>query len=160
MMCKLRKYWFQILLILSLIIVSFGCSASKTKTRKKIDTTTIRDINEKETIKSTRKGDTLSYTVLNPILKDTVIYIRDTRKLNSNTLRITYDNNGRQTIDCISNEINELKETIRNISENESRKEKTQLKEKESLLNGSFIFYIFIGLSGLILVNKIGNKFI
>ena len=140
-------------------LLIFSCSASKTKTSKQTDTNTVRDINEKETIKSTRKGDTLTYTVLNPILKDTVIYVKDTQKVGSNTLRIAYDSSGKQTIDCISDEINELKETIRSISEQENKKENLETKEKESILNGSFIFYIFLGLAGLLVVNKIANKF-
>ena len=148
------------LLYVLLILLFVSCSASKTKTRKQTDTNTIRDIQESETIKSTRKGDTLSYTVLNPILKDTVIYVTDTQKVGSNTLRIAYDNNGKQTIDCISDEINELKETIRSISENQSKKEDVQIKEKESMLNGTFIIYVFLGLAGLLVVSKLTNKFI
>lgn len=140
------------LLYIIIGLTLFCCSASKTKTSKQTD----RIINEKEITKSTRKGDTLTYTVLNPILKDTVIYVKDTQKVGSNTLRIAYDSSGKQTIDCISDEINELKETIRSISE----QEKTDIKEKESILNASFIFYVFLGLAGLLIVNKIANKFV
>lgn len=137
-------------IVVGLIIAS--CSASKTKTSKQTD----RVINETEKVKSTRAGDTLTYTVLNPILKDTVIYVKDRQKVGSNTLRIAYDSSGKQTIDCISDEINELKETIRSISEKES----VQTKEKESIINGSFIFYVFLGFAGLLIINKISNKFI
>ena len=140
------------LLYIAIGLIIISCSASKTKTSKKTD----RLINETETVKSTRAGDTLTYTVLNPILKDTVIYVKDTQKVGSNTLRIAYDSSGKQTIDCISDEINELKETIRSISE----QEKLDTKEKESILNGSFLFYIFLGLTGLLIVNKIANKFL
>ena len=148
------------IIYLAIGLLIFSCSTSKTKTRKQTDTNTLRDINEKETIKSTRKGDTLSYTVLNPILKDTVIYVKDTRKVGGNALRIAYDSSGKQTIDCISDEINELKETIRSISENEIKKENLQTKEKESILKPVFFLYIFIGLAFLMIVNKITNKFI
>jgi len=140
------------------LVLFFSCSASKTKTRKQTDTNTIRDISETETIKSTRKGDTLTYTVLNPVLKDTVIYFKDTQKVGSNTLRISYDTSGKQTIDCISDEINELKETIRSISEQEAKKETTQTKEKESIINGRVIVYVFLGLAFLMVVNKLMNK--
>ena len=59
----ISKNWFKALLIVSLIIVSFGCSTLKTKTNKTTDTNTLRDIKEIETVKSTRKGDTISYTI-------------------------------------------------------------------------------------------------
>jgi hypothetical protein len=154
----ITKNWFKALLIVSLIIVSFGCSSSKTKTSKITDTNTLRDINETETIKSTRKGDTLTYTVLNPILKDTIIYVRNERKQGSNTLRIRYDDSGKQTIDCISEEINELKETIRSISENESKKENIKTKEKESILQPIYFLYLFLGIGFLIIVNKVLDK--
>lgn len=148
------------IIYLFFISTLFSCSTLKTKTRKQTDTNTIRDIQETEIIKSTRKGDTLSYTVLNPILKDTIIYVRNEKKVGSNTLRIRYDDTGKQTIDCISEEINELKETIRSISENESKKENLETKEKKSIFNGMFVFYAFLGLAGLMVLNKITNKFI
>lgn len=150
----------NILFTIAGFIMIVGCSASKTKTRKETDTNTARNIQEKETVKSTRKGDTLSYTVLNPILKDTVIYVKDTRKVGGNALRIAYDSSGKQTIDCISDEINELKETLRSISEQETKNETVNTKEKESIINGSFILYVFLGLAGLLIVNKVTNKFI
>tara|TARA_R110000796_G_scaffold58965_7_gene135869 strand:+ start:1076 stop:1576 length:501 start_codon:yes stop_codon:yes gene_type:complete len=149
------KNWFKALLITSLIIVSFSCSTLKTKTKKTTDTNTLRDIKETETVKSTRKGDTLSYTVLNPILKDTIIYVRNEKKIGSNTLRIRYDQSGKQTIDCISDEINELKETIRSISENENKKEELRSKVKESFFKPIFFLYLFLGLAFLMLINKI-----
>ena len=160
MTSNLKNNWFEYLLLLALLLCCLSCATTKDKTRKQTDTETIRDIKEKETIRSTRKGDTLSYTVLNPILKDTVIYVRNKEKIGSNTLRIAYDTSGKQTIDCMSVEINQLKETIRSISENESKKENLRTKEKTSTFNGVTILYIFIGLAGLMIVNKIANKFI
>tara|TARA_R110000787_G_scaffold3665_1_gene14216 strand:+ start:53 stop:559 length:507 start_codon:yes stop_codon:yes gene_type:complete len=156
----ISKNWFKALLIVSLIIVSFGCSTLKTKTNKTTDTNTLRDIKEIETVKSTRKGDTISYTVLNPILKDTIIYVRNEMKQGSNTLRIRYDQSGKQTIDCISDEIDELKETIRSISENENKKEELRSKVKESFFKPIYFLYLFLGLAFLMLFNKITNKLI
>ena len=154
----IARYWFQILLIGSLVITSYGCSSSKNKTRKLTDTNTTRDIKEKETLTTTRKGDTITYTVLNPILKDTTIYVKNTEKTGS--LRIKYDSSGKQTIDCISDEINELKETIRSISENETKKEDLKTKDKETIVDGKLVFYIFLGLGGLLVLNKVTSKFI
>tara|TARA_R110000796_G_scaffold112286_1_gene223790 strand:- start:181 stop:684 length:504 start_codon:yes stop_codon:yes gene_type:complete len=154
----ISENWFKALLIVSLIIISFGCSSSKTKTSKITDTNTLRDIKETETIKSTRKGDTLTYTVLNPILKDTIIYVRNEMKQGSNTLRIRYDDSGKQTIDCISDEINQLKETIRSISENENKKENIKTKEKESILQPIYFLYLFLGIGFLIIVKKVVDK--
>ena len=148
-------------ILYTLIILIFtGCASLKTKTKKQTDTNTIRDINETETVKTKRKGDTLSYTVLNPVLKDTVIYVRNTERSGGGTLRIAYDKQGRQDIDCMTAEFEEIKETIRNISENETKKENEETKEKESILNGTFIIYVFLGLAGLLIVNKLMNKYV
>jgi len=147
-------------LLIALSVLSIGCSRSLFSTDKRTQSNIDRDIKEKETLTSTRAGDTLTYTILNPILKDTTIYIRNTEKRGSNTLRIAYDSKGGQTIDCISQDIQELKETIRSITEIENTKDRLKTKEKQSLFNPIFLFYVFLGLAFLIVVSKLSNKLI
>lgn len=150
----------KVLIILSIFTLCSSCNSSLFKWTKNKDTKTDRQIKEKEVINSTRPGDTLKYTILNPIFKDTTLYIKNKQKVGSNSLIIDYDRSGRQTIQCISDEIKELKETIRSIRELENEKLKVSSKEKESMLKPSFIVYIFLGLAFLIFVSKLSNKLI
>lgn len=150
----------KILIIISIFTICFSCNRSLFKGRQSKKTETNRTINEKEIINSTRPGDTLKYTILNPIFKDTTLYIKNKQKVGSNSLIIDYDRNGRQTIQCISDEVKELRETIRSIRELENERLNSKTKEVESLLNPSLIFYIFLGLAFLIFISKLSNKII
>jgi hypothetical protein len=122
-----------------------GCKSIKSKTDKELNTTT-----RTETYK---KADTLVYTVPKTVYKDTTIYVRNFEKSGSNTLKIVYDKEGnQQQIDCISDAVKELNETITNFKDNS--------KVKETDFKTTSIIYIFLGLAGLLIVNKIANKFI
>ena len=122
-----------------IIVLVVGCSATKTK--RTTDTTKI----EREL--TTRPADTLNYVVPRATYKDTIIYVKNFEKQGSNTLRIAYDNSGNAAaIDCISEEINELKETIINTKQDE--------KIKEKVFKDVYFIYLFLGLALLVFVSK------
>ena len=131
--------------VLFLVLLLVGCKVLKNK----------KDIEQTKVTRTElyKKADTLNYSVPNVKYKDTTIYIRNFEKEGSNTLKIVYDEEGRQTeIDCISDAVKELNETI------ETLKDNTKVKETSS--SSSLLLYVFLGLAGLLIVNKIANKFI
>ena len=69
--------------ILLLIILS-SCATSN----KKTSTNTLKEVKEQGIITTIRKSDTLSYTVLKPIYKDTTITV--VNKENRSTLYLKY----------------------------------------------------------------------
>jgi hypothetical protein len=80
--------------------------------------------------------------------KDTTIV--KTNYVNRTEARVTYDSDGNKTIECISSEINELKEEIRTITDNSKLKENS----KETSFQPITILYIFIGLGILLVLYK------
>ena len=117
------------------------CSCSTLKNKKDVEQT----ITQRQEIY--RKADTLKYSVPKAVYKDTTIYVRNFEKQGSNTLKIVYDKNGNQTqIDCISDAVKELNETITTLKDNS--------KIKDTNFNSINILYIFIGLIFLVLLNK------
>jgi hypothetical protein len=123
------------------------CSCKTLKDKKDIEQT---KITRTELFK---KADTLQYSVPNVKYKDTTIYIRNFEKQGSNTLKIVYDKQGNQTqIDCISEAVKELNETIEMLKDNS--------KTKETEFKSANFLYIFLGLAGLLIVNKLISKFI
>jgi hypothetical protein len=130
-----------------IVILLLLTSCATTKNKKQTETSTI------ERTLTTRAGDTLVYVVPNIKYKDTTIYHKNFENPASNTLKIVYDKQGKQTeIKCISDEINELREYINTFKEDS--------KVKETNFNNVIIIYVFIGLAFLIIVNKISNKFL
>lgn len=135
----------KLTLLIFLTLFSYSCKSLKNKSEKKT--------NVVERTETKRAGDTLTYSVPNVVYRDTTIYVRNFEKQGSNTLRIAYDQQGNQTaIDCISDEISELKEIITNTEEKE--------KIKETDFKTSTILYVFLGLAGLLIVNKLMNKLV
>ena len=65
-----KKRWFEILLILSIIFTLFSCDIQKKAIKSKEDRT-VSELQER-TIK--RKGDTVTYTVPKITYRDTTIY--------------------------------------------------------------------------------------
>lgn len=132
------------LIILILVLV---CSCKTLKNKKDIEQT----VTQRQEI--FKKADTLKYTVPKAVYKDTTIYVRNFEKAGSNTLKITYDKQGNQEqIDCISDAVKELNETITSFKDNS--------KTKETNFKSGTILYIFLGLGGLLIVNKLLSKFI
>lgn len=135
-------------LVLIFVLVSlFGCKTSKESLfndKSKTDTFT-----EKKTV--TRAGDTVTIDIPNIRYKDTTI-----TKINYDTKTIAsvrYDSQGNQTFDCISAELKELIETMKQTTENDIEAE----AKRESEFNPQYIFYaigflafiVFVGLGVL-----------
>lgn len=144
--------------LLILLITLFSCGTAKNKKEKVTDTVTSTSSIEKGEIISSRPGDTLTYTVLNPVLKDTILYITNTEKAYSNTLRIKYDESGLQTIDCISQEIDELKKYIIELEQNKTETITEKEKVKETTFKPIMILWIFIGIAVLIIIVRLAKK--
>jgi len=141
--------------IILISLMFCNCESTKSIFRKKDKTETNKETKETGLISSKRDADTLKYVLPNIKYKDTTIYVKDYKNPNSNTLRIKYDNAGNQkAIDCISNEINELKSYIIETKENEKKHVKTSDKEKQTVFSSLNILYIFIGLAFLLVVYK------
>ena len=134
-----------------LIILLILTSCATTKNKRSTDT----NIKEKEqgTIISKRKADTLNYTILKPIYKDTTIVVEN--KDNRSTLYVKYNDKGEQDISYICDELEEVKTYIREIEENKTEK----LKDKDSVFKPIFILYGFIGFAFLMLLSRVLKRF-
>lgn len=136
---------------LIIIITAFlllGCASTKTKK----NTETVKEVKEKGTVISKRKADTLNYTILRPIYKDTTITV--VNKDNKSTLYVRYNDKGEQNISYVCDEIEELKRYIIDSKE----KTNENLKEKESVFKPIFILYIFIGFAFLMFLSRVLKK--
>ena len=149
----------KIIFLLFLTFTITSCSILKTKKTRDLTTKTKTLSVETGEVLSKRQGDTLTYTVLNPILKDTTIYVKNKEKQNSNTLRISYDKSGLQNIQCISDDINELKRYIKEVDENKTEEIKETEKIKETNFKPIFILYVFLGFAFLIILFRVLKKF-
>ena len=149
----IKKYWFQILVIFSILFTLFSCDIQKKAIKNKQDRT-VSELSER-TIK--RKGDTVSYTVPKIIYKDTTIY---TVNRQGTTLRTVYDNSGQiNQIDCFSSliEITERNEKLL------QEVLKSKDREKTEEFDSSIILYGFIGVGllfaiGLFFVTRFLNQ--
>ena len=130
------------LLLALLLAVLVGCDSLKTAQKTK------RDVQTSETIKTQTKraGDTLRLQVPKVTFRDTTIV--KTNYINRTEARIAYDTNGNATVECISAEINELREEIRTLSDTSKEKEST----KETSFQSEVILYAFLGLALLIVI--------
>jgi len=141
-MKKLNKYWFHILIVLSIMVCLFSCDIQK-KAIKNKENRTVSELQER-TIK--RKGDTVTYTIPKVILKDTTIY---TVNEQGTTLRTVYNRSGNiSEIECFSSLI-EITERLERMTA-EVIKQKDS--EKTEDFDSSFILYGFIGLAVIIAV--------
>ncbi|MBS9773803.1 MAG: hypothetical protein KGV59_01420 [Tenacibaculum sp.] len=131
---KVLKYLLPILLFIS-------CeSYKKVLTTDNTKKTTITDRKE---IK--RKGDSLSIVIPNVRYKDTII-----TRVNYETktvARVVYDKKGNQRIDCISAEINEKLESIREDIKNDIKTENENNRE----FKPQYFFYA-IGFLGIVII--------
>lgn len=125
------------ILILLLVLSFYSCDSLKTAQKNK------KDIQLTETIKTQTKraGDTLRLQIPKITYKDTTIV--KTNYINRTEARIAYDSKGDATVECISSEINELREEIRTLSDNSKEKESS----KEESFQSEIIIYIMLGLA-------------
>lgn len=128
-------------IILAVALLS-SCDSIKTAQKTK------KDIQQSETIKTQikRAGDTLRIEVPNITYKDTTIV--KTNYVNRTEARISYDSKGNAEVECISAEINELREEIRTLTDNSKEKDRT----KETSFQSEVIIYVFLGFALLIVI--------
>ena len=125
--------------LITITAIALLTSCKTTKLKKDIEQTKITrtDIS--------RKGDTLRYIVPKAVYKDTTIYVRNFEKERSNTLKITYDKEGQQQyIDCMSESIRELTETVETLKDN--------TKTKDTDFKSVNFIYIALGIGLLITI--------
>ena len=132
-------------LILSVFtaLLLFSCSTSK-KLFKKDNSTDITTIERREV---TRAGDTVTIEIPNIRYKDTTI-----TKINYDTrtiARVNYDSQGNKSVECISAEIKELVETLRNEKKNDVK----ETTEKEHEFKPQYFLY---ALGFLVLIIVVG----
>ena len=131
----------------------FSCTTTK-KLFKKDNSTDITTVERREV---TRAGDTLAFEIPNVKWKDTTIY--HVNHVTKQIASVNYDSQGNKSVECISAEIRELVETLRN-------EKKTDIKEtedKEHSFNPQYIFYaigflVLMVVIGLVVVSVLFSK--
>ncbi len=136
---KILKITAFVLLIIGLVSCEVSKKLLTTDNTKRTITTERKSI--------TRKGDTLSIVVPNIKYKDTTItkYNYETKTV----ARLVYDNQGNSRVDCISAEIKEQLETIKEDIKND-------IKTKNETDNGFNPQYLVYSIMALIVVLIIG----
>lgn len=119
--------------IIILLLSSLICSCNAYKSLQKKDLTTNKTTIERKT--TTRVGDTITIDVPNIRYVDTII--KRVNYENRTIASVTYDKSGNQKIECISAEIKEEIESIRN----EIKNNKTENEEKEIGFNPQYFIY-------------------
>ena len=122
-----------------------SCSVTKDQFKNKKD---ISDVSEIET-RTTRPGDTLTFSIPNIQYRDTVItrVNYETRTVAS----VKYDNAGNKTFECISAEIDEFKREMREFHDNSKIKD----KEKEETFNPQYFIYALAALALVVVIGFI-----
>jgi len=138
----------KIALILFALVFFYSCQSTKDVLRDKTKTKT----EKVETTISKRNGDTIAIQVPTIVYKDTII----TKRGKTTTLNLKYNNRGLLDAECISDEINELKQIITNIEQKNNIRD----KHKETIVSNTMILYVFLGLAFLIIVYRVVSKFI
>ena len=134
----------KITLIILLIFLS-GCDIMKRAQKSKDNS----EYSERITTETVRKGDTITYTVFTPIFKDTTI--TSTNRVTGATLTMKYDQQGKLDLECITAEINELKQELRNANINKVDKE----REKEATFDNTIVLYIVLGVALLFIIGLV-----
>lgn len=135
-MIKLLLNIFFIIILFSFV----GCKSSKKIISD--DKSTVDTVIDKTTI--IRPGDTITINIPNIRYKDTVI--RKTNYETKSVATVYYDKDGNQRFECLSAEIFEIRELLK-----ESRKNNIQTKqEQKSDFNPQYFFYS-IGTLGIII---------
>jgi hypothetical protein len=148
----MKSFIIKIILFSSLFLV-VSCDITKQAFKNKSEASGKESI---ETV-TKRKGDTVTYTIPNVILKDTIVY---TVNRQGTTLRTVYDQTGSiSSIDCFASAIEEIKKENREFQESIKEKEKQKTEDFDS----SFILYIvsaivILGIFALLLLFFFINK--
>lgn len=131
--------------LIILLIFLFGCDIMKRAQKSKDQS----QYTERITTETIRKGDTITYTVFTPIFKDTII--KSTNRITGTTLTMKYDQQGKLDLECITAEINELKQELRNSNIDRVDKE----REKEATFDNTIVIYIVLGVALLFIIGLI-----
>jgi ATP-dependent Zn protease len=135
-------------LILGLLVVVSLYSCSTTKKLLKEDTSVKKTTTERKQI--TRPGDTITIDIPNIRYKDTLI--TRVNYENKTIARVTYDDKGNQKFECLSAEIDEKLELIREEVQN-------NIKEQNDIKRSFNPQYFIYALGFLVLVIVIGFGF-
>ena len=135
-------------LILGLLVVVSLYSCSTTKKLLKEDTSVKKTVTERKQI--TRPGDTITIDIPNIRYKDTVITRINYE--NKTIARVRYDEKGNQKFECLSAEIDEKLELIREEVQN-------NIKEQNDIKRSFNPQYFIYALGFLVLVVVIGFGF-
>jgi len=127
-------------LLIALLLQS--CDIQKEASKQKNDI----DFTERIETKEIRKGDTVTYIVPNVIYKDTVI---TTVSRQGTVLKTYYDNQGNiSKSDCISAEIDLLRNEIRTLNDQSKFKESA----KTESIDNTFIYIIAVAIVLMFLI--------
>lgn len=131
----------KLLLLLTIIMVTTSCDILKESQKTK------NNVQSTESIKTQvrRPGDTLTIQIPKVTYRDTTIV--KTNYINRTEARITYDKQGNASVDCISAEINELREEMRTLNDTSKVKESS----KEESFQSEIIIYIMLGIAVIVL---------
>ena len=149
----------QLFPYISFILLLNSCEVSKKLFQSKTKTDTLTTSTETGKITTKKKGDTITYSVPNVTFKDTVITIPSYKNNSTGTLKVIYDKEGKQQIQCLESEMDIIKEYVLQQQEEKTELQKIKDKEKETIISPVNILYIFIGLAFLILFTRILKKF-
>lgn len=131
------------LAVLTALILLTGCGVTK-EVQVDDKTTQTTETEKKETI---RKGDTVEvFRPFNVKYRDTTIttYSYETKSI----VRETYDNEGNQTIECITDEIRELLETTKQVVQNDIETR----KKLDAQFDPASLIWAIAGLGGVVLL--------
>lgn len=152
--------------IFIILLINVSCNLLKTtnrethKTQQTTKATTLKHTDEYEVSITKRPKDSIVYYPnIITVPKDTTIIVRG----KTTTLRLNYNQKGvLKKADCTAKEINEIKKTLRKITEKQtqSQSQKTTNTTKESIFKPITLLWVFVGLAFLIIVSKLTNKFI
>lgn len=154
MKSKEKADFMVVIFLIILLILSSSCGITKSKKKKDTLTETQTETFEAGTVTSKRAGDTLTITVPSVVYKDTTIFKRG----KTTTLISNYDSQGRLNLQCISDEIDELKNYIKNISEDKKETIEEESKDKTTQWKPIMIVYAFFGIAFLMFIAKLIKK--
>ena len=140
----------KIIFIFLVLTLFAGCKTSKTLDLK--DTSTVSTETEKK--ETTRKGDSISVErAYNIQYKDTTIitYSYETKSY----IRETYDKEGNQKIDCVTDELRELIETTKKLAENNI----ALSEQKTAEFNPAGLIWAIAGLAGVLILALVFGLF-
>ena len=128
---------------LAILLLFVVCSCKSVKKATETDRSTSQTITERQI--TTRPGDTITIDIPNVRYKDTIIERVD--YVNKTVARVTYDDKGNQTFECMQAEIRMLTEKINEMVQNDVKRDTEQTNQ----FNPQHLIYAMGGL-GLVLI--------